>query len=480
MRAPAAGLHDLDIEFLDSSGDGVGRLGRRLVLVPFTIPGERVRVQLDAARDGPVPGVLREVLRASPHRVAPRCRRFGPGAAPGAGPCGGCTWQHIAYAEQLRLKQELVSRLVRATVPQAPAARPTMAAPLDEPWGYRQKVHFVFGADRGPGAPVSGPAGRRRPGLVMGHYVRGGRRIIPVRECPVHDERGNATAFRFRDEYVRARAAAAPDVSLKSLAFRAACATPELMGTLVVARDDDKAVRSATRRVLEAPGAPSTFHVNIHPKADAYVFGRETRRVSGAERLREEVAGVSFLVSPTAFFQTNVRAAEILVRLVLEAVPPGAAVLDLYAGAGLFALPLARRGHAVVAVEESRAAVADGEASRRLNRIPDERCRFVAQPAEQALRDIVRQAAGRPRLDAAVLDPPRDGCAPAVIEALFGVLAPPTVVYVSCNPEALATELASMARLGYRIASLQPVDMFPHTAHVETVAILTARGARHS
>src|SRR5205085_9698937 len=134
---------------------------------------------------------LLEVLRASPHRITPRCRHFGIDAVPGIGPCGGCTWQHIAYSEQLRLKSELVDRLVRAVVPRAPAAKRTLAAtPLDEPWGYRNKVHFVFG--------------NHTSSLVMGHYVRGTRRVIPVVECPVHDERGNAFAFAARDTFAAA------------------------------------------------------------------------------------------------------------------------------------------------------------------------------------------------------------------------------------------------------------------------------------
>lgn len=468
---------EIEIDRVDAFGHGVSRLGSRQVTVPFTIPGERVRVRVAGGRRGDSALCLLEaVIRASPHRVKPRCRHFGPDAAPGVGPCGGCSWQHIAYPEQLRLKSELVTRIVRAAVPAAPAARETLAAtPLDAPWGYRQKAHFVFGSAAQNRTGTSRRPDRRSTALVMGHYVRGTRRVIPVSECPVHDERANAAAFRLRDEYARAHTAASPDGPLKSLAFRAGTATSELMGTLVVVHDNDKAVRAATRRVIDRPGAPSSFHINVHPKADPYVFGRETRRVSGGERLREEVAGASFLISPTAFFQTNVRAASILVRLVLERVPADARVLDLYAGAGLFALPLALRGHHVLAVEENRAAVEDGEASRRLNRIDEERCRFVARRAEDVLRDLAQRPGNRPPFGAAVLDPPREGCAPAVIDALFGALAPPTVVYVSCNPEALATDLAAIARLGYRIDALQPVDMFPHTPHIETVVTLQRR-----
>ena len=477
MAAVAESL-EIEIDHLDASGDGIARLGRRQIAVPFTIPGERVRVRIVRADGHVVRASLESVLRASPHRVAPGCLHFGPDAQPGLGPCGGCSWQHIAYAEQLRLKTDLVTRLVRSAVPRAPAAQPMLAgAPEHAPWGYRHKAHFVFGSAQ------RGPSRHRNRSLVMGHYARGSRRVIPVEECPVHDERGNALAFRLHDSYARANVGAAPDGPLKGIAIRAGLRTPELMATLVLTRESDKTVRAATRRVLDGPGAPSSFHVNLHPGPDPFIFGSETRNIAGPARMREEVAGVSFVISPTAFFQTNVHAAETLVGLVLAAMPERARILDLYAGAGLFALPLARAGHEVVAVEENRAAVADGEASRRFNRIPEERCRFVARRVEQAVTAPARSPGGRRdrrdagaahhEFDAVVLDPPREGCSEAVIADVFGGLAPPRVVYISCNPEALARDLAAASDHGYRIRSLQPVDMFPHTAHVETVALLT-------
>jgi 23S rRNA (uracil1939-C5)-methyltransferase len=481
---------DVEIEQLNAAGDGVAYDGRRHLIVPFTIPGERVRVTPGPPRGDTTVAWLDAVLRPSPHRIAPYCPHFGPlalrvrreaaeargaeagpTAEPDAGPCGGCTWQHIAYPEQLRLKTELVTRLVRDAVPDAPEAQPMLAgAPADYPWGYRHKVHFVFG--------TSGRAGRRDSTLVMGHYVRGSRRILPVRECPVHDERGNDLAFKFRTAFARANVAAAPQEgrrpALKSLAIRVGLGTTEIMATLVLTREADKTLRAATRRVLDAPGAPSSFHVNLHPDDDGFVFGEETRRVSGPERMRENVGGASFLISPTAFFQTNIHAAETLVRLVVEAVPSQVRVLDLYAGAGLFAIPLARAGHEVVAVEENRNAVADGEASARLNRLPARQCQFIARRVEQALG----MPAARPPFDVVVLDPPRDGCSPEVIDRVFGDVAPNTAIYISCNPEALARDLAQIVRHRYHIRSMQPVDMFPHTAHVETIVVL-ARDLRH-
>jgi 23S rRNA (uracil1939-C5)-methyltransferase len=466
--AAPSDLVDLTIESLDAAGDGIAPHRGRRVSVPFTIPGERVRAILRSSRGDDLSADVVDILAPSPHRVVPRCRHFGPpadavwGAPSGSanGPCGGCTWQHIAYPEQLRLKTALVDRLVRSGIPQAPAARETITGTDEgDPWGYRHKVHFVFG---------NGAA------LTMGHYARGSRRIVAVRECPVHDERGNVLAFRLRDACSRAHVAAADGQQrgrassgvLRGIAIRAGCNTPELLATLVVNADTDKRLRTATRRALdEEVIAPTALHLNLHPRDDGLIFGRETRRLSGSERMRERVGDTSFLISPTVFFQTNIRAAEVLVQLVLEAVPDGVEVLDLYAGAGLFALPLARRGHRVTAIEENRAAVADGEASQRLNRIARQQCRFIARSVEAALR-------GRPAAGVVILDPPREGCSAQVIEDVFGEMRPARAVYVSCNPEALARDLCLIARHRYEIVSVQPVDMFPHTAHVETVVLL--------
>jgi 23S rRNA (uracil1939-C5)-methyltransferase len=253
--------------------------------------------------------------------------------------------------------------------------------------------------------------------------------------------------------------------TLRSLAIRVGCRTREIMATLIVSDDRDRRVRASTRRLVEQ-SAPTSMHVNVHARADAFIFGPSTRQLHGSARMREDVAGASFLMSPAAFFQTNVRAAEVLVRLVRDAVPSSSRVLDLYAGSGLFAIPLAAAGNEVVAIEENRLAVDDGEAALKLNPAARGHCRFIARRVESALASI--RDAG-----VVVLDPPREGCAPSVLRDVFGRLKPHRAIYVSCNPEALATELGPICRNGYRIASLQPVDMFPNTAHIETIALLT-------
>jgi 23S rRNA (uracil1939-C5)-methyltransferase len=443
----------VNIDALAPNGDGIATCRGRRLAVPFTIPGERVSVRIVERSRGPAVASVVRILRASPHRIAPRCSHFGIDAKPGVGPCGGCAWQHIAYPAQLRFKTELVNRLVREHVPDAPHVLPTLpATPLDTPWGYRDKVHFVFG--------------NHDSTLTMGHYVRGSRRVVPVVECPVHDERGNAFAFCARDTFAAAGLRAAGDDrgTLRSLAIRVGRRTGELMATLVVSHDRDRRVHVATRQLLERT-QPTSMHVNVHDRNNAFIFGQTTRHLSGAARMREEIAGASLLMSPTAFFQTNVEAADLLVGLVLAAMSSERRVLDLYAGSGLFAIPLAAAGHEVLAIEENRTAVADGEAALRLNHAARGHCRFLSRRVETALPSL-RTA------EAVVLDPPREGCSPSVLREVFGRLKPRTAVYVSCNPEALARELRPICRYGYRVISLQPVDMFPHTAHIETVAVL--------
>jgi 23S rRNA (uracil1939-C5)-methyltransferase len=467
--SPGSRLIDVEVESLDLDGNGVGRYQQRSITIPNVMPGERVRVEVPPQTARARIARLVELLRPSPHRVVPRCQHFGV--------CGGCSWQHIEYAEQLRIKTGIVDRLVRGAVPDAPAARMTLSSvPRHDPWGYRGKVHFVFGSTDGRG-------GR---GLAMGHYARGSRRVIDVRECPVHDPRGNALAFETRDRFRSAGLspatpaagsrpgtgrASGPAGVLKGVAIRVGRATGQMLATLIVEADSDRRLRSATRALMASREDVTGLHVNLHPRDDGFIFGADTRHIAGSRRLREEVGGVSFLISPTSFFQTNVEAARLLVELVLQEVPRGAAVLDLYAGAGLFALPLVRHGHAVIAVESSRGAVADAEASLRLNRLPEDRCRFIPRPVEAALRTL-RGA------DVVVLDPPREGCSPGVTQDVFGRLQPNVAVYVSCNPDTLARDLASAAALGYQVRSIQPVDMFPHTPHIETVVVLVSESRR--
>ncbi len=493
----------VDILRLDIEGDGVAEIGGRTLRVARVIPGERVEVRASGDRHGSAE--LVRIVSASPHRVTAPCRHFGP--------CGGCAWQHIAYPEQLRLKQELLQRLLGDSLgSHAPEVRPTLPTPAPlrsgsdastklrsgapgTPWHYRNKVSFVFG-----------PGGRGQS-LVMGHYRRASRTVIPVVECPVHAEAGNQAAFGMRDALERAKipgaAGDAAEGVARHIVVRVAETSEEWLATLVVTKNvkplrrvtesfvrdvgksEDRQIarspnrqieKSANRQIEKLANSSWGLYLNVHDRPGPYLFGRETRHLAGAREVREHVAGVTYVISPSSFFQTNVRAARVLVDAVLESLADArfARILDLYAGVGLFALPLARAGRAVTAVEENREAMAAAAASARENRIPERLFRALPGRVEDlASRLTPRTSADA--WDAVVLDPPREGCPPAVLDWLLRTLRPARLVYVSCNPEALARDLRAAPPARYTATRVQPVDMFPHTAHIESIAVLDRR-----
>lgn len=355
------------------------------------------------------------------------------------GVCGGCTLPGVPYAEQLARKRKELSRLLAMDVP------PLLPSPKES--GFRNKVTFVFGA-----------AGRDRS--VMGHFAQGSQRVIPIDECPVHHERGNRIAFALRDHLSKVRIFS--DIP-RHVIVRTTDDGREATAMLVV-HENDKALRNPIKKFLKSDAKPEGFFININSKPGPYMVGDDTLKIEGRSHVKEVINGVSYLVSPTAFFQTNAGAAGLLVNVVLEEIGDSKRVLDLYCGTGLFSLPIAKGGATVTAVEENRQAIADAETNVRLNRLPAGQIRFMASRVEDALVRVVKDP-----WDAVVLDPPRQGCPLPVINTVFERIRPARVVYVSCNPEALAAELPVILKTGYRVTRVQPVDMFPHTDHIETV-----------
>lgn len=430
---------EVTVERPTLDGDFVARAGDGATLRVFgAIPGERVV----AVVEGRGPARVERIIDASPHRVQAPCKHFGA--------CGGCAWQHIAYEEQLRLKQRLVADLLKIDV------RPTLGIP-GEPWGYRDKVHYTVG-----------------PGPTLGHYRRGTQELLPIEACPVHAPEGERLTRAAGAALAKRKVPGTDERAQRGIArhllARVGEGTGQTQLTLVSREPRFKQLEGVKEDLLALERPPTGLHLNVHPEPGPFILGPESRKLHGRERLLETVAGVEFLISPQAFFQTNVRSAGRLVEAALACVPEGPErVLDLFSGVGLFSLPLAKRGAQVLAVEENPHAVEDGALSRKKNGIPDAACRFVRERAEVAVRRLVDE--GR-TFSTLVVDPPRDGCPPGLLEAALTRLGARRLVYVSCNPEALAADLRRAERLGWRVAHVQPVDMFPHTPHVECLALV--------
>jgi len=360
------------------------------------------------------------------------------------GLCGGCSLPGIQYATQLAMKRARLETVLGVPVP------PFVPSPRED--RFRHKVTFVFGSDE---------SGRK---IVMGHYAAGGRTMVPVEECPVHSDRGNQLAFTLRDQLTRARVL--PDV-LRHVIVRTTESGRQAVMMLVVSRND-RSLRKPIRAFLELAGAPDGFFVNINDRPGPLMVGRETIRIAGRPHAREDALGPSFLISPSAFFQTNIGSTRSLIDLVVAGVGDARRVLDLYSGSGLFTIPLALKGASVTAVEENSQASDDAVLNLRLNRIPEANVRLVRGRVEDGLARLARE-----HFDAVVIDPPRQGCAAQVLPAILQDLKPPRLVYVSCNPDVLSDDLVTIRKAGYAIGRLQPVDMFPHTDHIETVVSFT-------
>lgn len=390
------------------------------------------------------------------------CRHFGP--------CGGCDWQNLTYAEQLARKRTRLEELLHATLDaRAPVVQPVVGMRVDEtgwPWGFRHKASFVFGT------AADG-------GTTIGHYAPRSKDVVATQECPVHAGRANHLAFALHDHLARAHVpAAGPALRgvLRHLIVRTTRDAREVGAMLVVTRND-KSLRKPVKAFLATEDAPDGFFLNVHDRVDAYMIGRETVRLAGRSHVKETVNGFSYLISPTAFFQTNVDAADVIVRFVLEAIPDSEPqrILDLYSGGGLFTVPLAARGHHVTAIEENRQAIDDADANLRLNRVSGRHVRLHAARVEDALEHLQRES-----FDVVILDPPRQGCSNGVLQRIFGRIKADRVVYVSCNPEALAVEMPFIVDQGFTVDRLLPVDMFPHTTHIETVVTFSRQSSRRT
>jgi len=397
-------------------GDALGRHEGKVVFVPYTIPGEEALVEIVEDKGSYARAKLVEILSPSPHRVAPPCPHFGPGR------CGGCQWQHIAYPAQLEFKTAVVrDQLTRLGRLPEVLVRP--AIPSASPWHYRNHVQFTVGGD-----------GR------LGFVGTDGRRVEPIEDCYL--------LHPLLDELFAALDLELP--GLTRLSLRAGVNTGDQMLIFETQDDEPPALESdlpVSCVLLLSDGTP----VNL----------------IGNSYITEVVAGRSFRISATSFFQANTAAAEELVRVVTEylALVGYETLLDAYCGVGTFALSLADKAGQVIGVEEAPGAVEDA----RMNAAKLDNVEFIEGRVEAVLPRLDR------RIDLAVLDPPRQGCKP---EALAGLieLAPRRIVYVSCDPATLARDARKLVDGGYRLVEVQPVDMFPQTYHIENVVLFERSG----
>jgi len=450
---------ELEIEDLAFGGRALTRVNGLVVFVENALPGDRVLATVYRRKRQYAEARAERILRPAPFRVEPRCVH--------APICGGCRFQDLAYAEQLRHKErqveECLAHLGRVRV----EARPAIAAP--EQFHYRNKMEYSFGRDA---------EGR----LTLGLHRRGFYdRSFDLERCHIATPISSEIVAHVRDA-VRRENLAPYDTRrheglLRFLVVREGIRTGQVMVNLV-ASEFHPAFEPLAGGLRRAFPAVSSVLLNLTRRKAQVAIGEEERVLAGSATIFETLGGLTFEISSGSFFQTNTVQAERLLAVALDGLSLSGAerVLDVYSGTGTFTLPIAARAEEAIGIESSEVAVRDAERNAERNGIRN--VRFWTGEAMEILRDrlgLGSREAGRaferPRIDAVLVDPPRAGLHAGVVSRLIH-LGAPRLVYVSCNPSTLARDLGLFCESRYRIQWVQPVDMFPHTPHIECVAAL--------
>jgi 23S rRNA (uracil1939-C5)-methyltransferase len=379
-----------------------------MIFVPFALPGERVKVEIVDAHQRWARGQLVEVIEASTERVDPRCRHFTD--------CGGCHYQHMPYTAQLQAKAEIVrSQLERIGGFEDPSIEGIVPSPA--PWNTRNHLQFNL-----------------TPEGHLGFMASGSHRIVPIEECHLPEA-------VLSDLWPRLDVESIP--GLDRIGFRSGA-----MGVVMI--------------MLEGKGAPEMEVIIDLPASVVWLAPGGLLVLAGERSLDFKISDHTFAVSADSFFQVHTALTEELVQLVIRelSVQPGETIFDLYAGVGLFSAFLAHEGARVIAVEESSRACSDFE--KNLKEFDD--IELYEAPVEAALPVI------RSRPDAVIIDPPRAGISRKTLQHLID-LAPPRLVYVSCDPATLARDGSRLTEAGYQFVRCTPIDLFPQTFHIETVSL---------
>ncbi|WP_425452435.1 23S rRNA (uracil(1939)-C(5))-methyltransferase RlmD [Paenibacillus cellulosilyticus] len=498
INAPVAKNEEyiVDIIGLTHDGEGVGRANGFTLFVHGALPGEKARVLVMKVKKQYGYAKLLELIETSPDRVGAPCEIYKQ--------CGGCQLQHMSYEAQLRWKrQHVVDNLVRigklhvegetakprvkefdaqavgdeiVNVSASAEASASSAAQgdgsvhsvvvhptvgMDEPWRYRNKAQVPIGmaiADLEDGA-----AG----GLIGGFYAQGSHRIIDMDACLIQHERNDEVVRHIKRIGTELGITAYEEESgrglLRHVVVRTGFVTGELMvvlvtnGTHIPNKDQWIAsIRTALPEVNSIVQNVNTLDTNV-------IFGDETRTLWGSDVIYDELDGIRFAISARSFYQVNPAQTVALYRTAVEyaGLTGQETVIDAYCGIGTISLFLARQAGRVYGVEIVPEAIEDSKRNAELNGI--ENADFEAGPSEVV---IPRWRQEGITADVIVVDPPRKGCDPALLDTIIR-MKPERVVYVSCNPSTLARDLRVLEDGGYKTVEVTPVDMFPHTVHVE-------------
>ncbi|WP_314002448.1 23S rRNA (uracil(1939)-C(5))-methyltransferase RlmD [uncultured Paenibacillus sp.] len=451
-----------DIVGLTHEGEGVGRVNGFTLFIQGALPGERVRAKVLKTKKTYGYAKMLELLEASSDRVAAPCPIYKQ--------CGGCQLQHMSYAAQLAWKRRhVVDNLVRIGKLEVAGegsgggviVHPTIG--MDDPWRYRNKAQVPIGmamADLEDGASGS---------LIGGFYARGSHRIVDMDACLIQHERNDDAVCRVKEIGSRLGVTAYDESSgrglLRHVVVRTGFVSGETMVVLVTNGTKIPNVQEFVEGIRAALPDVRSIVQNVNKKSTNVIFGDETRVLWGNDVIYDELDGIRFAISARSFYQVNPAQTVALYRKAVEyaGLTGEETVIDAYCGIGTISLFLARRAGRVYGVEVVPEAIEDARRNAELNDI--ENAEFAVGLSEDVIPRWRKEGIVA---EVVVVDPPRKGCDQALLDTIVK-MQPKRVVYVSCNPSTLARDLQVLEAGGYRTVEVQPVDMFPHTTHVECV-----------
>lgn len=456
-------LENVRIESVAAEGKALAKVDGAVLFVPFAVPGDIVDVKVTKKKKNYMEGYILRLVTPSEHRIEPFCSHFGI--------CGGCKWQPLPYPMQLQAKQQQVyDQLVRIGHLDVPEISPIV--PSDETVYYRNKLEFTFSdrrwiyQDEDPDG--LSPAQRCGLGFHVGRFFD---KVLDIKHCYLQKDPSNQIRI-FIKEYAVSHGLPFFNIRehtgfLRNMFIRSTEAG-DIMLIICFYHEDAEARTALLDAVSEAFPQISSLYYVINGKANDSVADQECILYKGDEAIYEHMEGLRFKIGPKSFYQTNTRQAFKLYSVAREfaGLTGEETVYDLYTGTGTIAQFVSSKARKVIGIEYVPEAICDARENALANGITN--CEFFAGDMKDILTDSFVSQHGRP--DVVILDPPRAGIHPDVAQVILNA-EPERIVYVSCNPASQARDLAILCSR-YRITAVRPVDMFPHTHHVENVVRL--------
>lgn len=459
-------VENVEITGVAAEGKSIARIDDMVVFIPYGAPGDVVNIKLDKKKRSYAEAHIVDMVKPSPDRVTPACEHFGV--------CGGCKWQHIPYESQLRYKRDqVVDALTRIAKVEIPEVNPTLGS--KETFCYRNKLEYTFSCkcwitfeDLRSGREI---ADRN----ALGFHIPGAfDKVLDIKKCWLQDDLSNRIRLFVR-QYALAKGYEFYDIKaqqglMRTLMVRIA-STGEVMLIVVFARPEQEKIDDLMGAIAaEFPEITSLLYV-VNQKVNDTIADQEVITYRGRDYINEEMEGLQFRIGPKSFYQTNSLQAYELYKVArrMACLKPDDLVYDLYTGTGTIANFVARQVKKVVGIEYVPEAIADAKLNSEVNGIDN--TIFFAGDMKDVLTNGFIEEHGRP--DVMIIDPPRAGMHEDVVNVILNAR-PERIVYVSCNPATQARDLALMDEF-YRVEEVQPVDMFPHTHHVENVVRMTRR-----